>query len=71
MLLIVLIMILVLVCGGVGGYYGYRTWGIGAGFGIAGVTLVILVLLYVFGEMRFSPFGQPIPRGLRQYPSIT
>src|ERR1700730_15692353 len=55
MLLIVLIIILLLAFGGGGGYYGYQRWGTGGGAGIFGTALIILVLLYAFGE-------GPLPR---------
>jgi hypothetical protein len=53
MLLIVLIVVVLLAFGGGGGYYGYRRWGTGGGIGIFGQVLIVLVLFYVFGGLRF------------------
>ncbi len=64
MLQVVLIIIVVLVCGGVGSYYGYRRWGTGAGYGIAGLALVILALPYVCGGIR-------LPHPARQSPDVS
>ena len=46
-----LIIILILVFGG--GYYGYSKWGTGGGLGIFGTVLLIVVVLYLLGVVRF------------------
>ena len=47
-----LIILLVLLFGGGGGYYGYSRWGRGAGLGVVGTVLLIVVLLYLLGALR-------------------
>jgi hypothetical protein len=50
--MLVLIIVLVLVFGVGGGYYGNRQWGPGGGFGIVGVILVILIICWAAGLLR-------------------
>ena len=50
--MLLLIILLVLVFGG-GGYYGYSRWGTGGGLGIVGTVLLVLVVVYLFGGLRF------------------
>ena len=50
--MLLLILLLVLVLGRCGGYYGYSHWGAGGGLGIFGTVLLVAALLYVFGGMR-------------------
>ena len=50
--MLLLIILLVLVFGG-GGYYGYSRWGTGGGLGIVGTVLIVLVVVYLFGGLRF------------------
>jgi hypothetical protein len=50
--MLLLIILLVLVFGG-GGYYGYSRWGTGGGLGIVGTVLLVLVVMYLFGGLRF------------------
>lgn len=47
-----LILLLVLVGGAGGGYYGYSQWGPGRGLGIAGTVLLVVVLLSLVGGLR-------------------
>ena len=51
--MLLLIIILLLVFGGGGGYYGYGRWGSrgGAGIGLGGVLLILLVA-YLLGGFR-------------------
>ncbi len=51
--MLLLIILLVLVFGGGGGYYGYSRWGTGGGLGIVGTVLLVLVVAYLFGGLRF------------------
>ena len=53
MLLLMVLILLVLLFGGGGGYYGYSRWGPGGGLGIVGTVLHVVVLLYLFGVLRF------------------
>jgi hypothetical protein len=53
MLLLIVLILLVLLLGGGGGYYGYSRWGPGGGLGIVGTVLLVVVLLYLFGGLRF------------------
>jgi hypothetical protein len=48
--MLLLIVLLVLLFGGGGGYYGYSRWG--AGLGIVGTTLLIVLVLYLVGGLR-------------------
>ena len=50
--MLLLIILLVLVFGG-GGYYGYSRWGTGGRLGIVGTVLLVLVVVYLFGGLRF------------------
>jgi hypothetical protein len=52
MLLLIVLILLVLLLGG-GGYYGYSRWGPGGGLGIVGTVLLVVVLLYLVGGLRF------------------
>jgi len=52
--MLLLIILLVLVLGGGGGYYGYSRWGTGGGLGILGTVLLVVVVMYLFGGMRFA-----------------
>jgi hypothetical protein len=51
--MLLLIILLLLVFGGGGGYYGYSRWGTGGGLGIVGTVVLVLVLVYLFGGLRF------------------
>ena len=50
--MLLLIILLVLLFGG-GGSYGYSRWGTGGGLGIVGTVLLVLVVVYLFGGLRF------------------
>ena len=52
-LMLLLIIILILLFGGGGGYYGYSRWGMGGGLGILGTVLLIVLVLYLLGAVRF------------------
>ena len=52
MSLLVVLLIILLLFGGGGGYVGYRRWGYNGGFGIFGLVLFILILVYLFGGLR-------------------
>ena len=48
--MLILIIILLLVLGGCGGYYGHSRWGYGGGAGIGlGTILLILLVAYLLG----------------------
>ena len=51
--MLLLIIVLILLFGGGGGYYGYGRWGTrgGAGIGLGGVLLILLVA-YLLGGFR-------------------
>ena len=51
--MLLLIIILVLLFAGGGGYYGYSRWGTGGGLGIVGTVLLIVLVLYLLGMVRF------------------
>jgi Protein of unknown function (DUF3309) len=51
--MLLLIIILILLFGGGGGYYGYSRWGTGGGLGILGTVLLIVLVLYLLGAVRF------------------
>jgi hypothetical protein len=53
MQMLLLIIILVLLFAGGGGYYGYSRWGTGGGLGIVGTVLLIVLVLYLLGMVRF------------------
>jgi hypothetical protein len=53
MQMLLLIIILVLLLAGGGGYYGYSRWGTGGGLGIVGTVLLIVLVLYLLGMVRF------------------
>jgi hypothetical protein len=47
------IIILVLLLFGLpGGFYGYNHWGAGGGLGIVGLVLLVLLLFYFIGGSR-------------------
>jgi hypothetical protein len=50
--MLLLIIVLVLLFGVGGGYYGHSRWGMGGGVSIFGVVLIIAVLYFVFGGLR-------------------
>ncbi len=50
---LIIIILLVLLFGGGGGYYGYSRWGTGGGLGIGGTVLLVAVVMYLFGGLRF------------------
>jgi hypothetical protein len=50
--MLLLIIVLVLLFGVGGGYYGNSRWGMGGGIGIFGLVLIIAVLAFVFGGLR-------------------
>jgi hypothetical protein len=52
--MLLLIILLILVFGGGGGYYGYSRWGTGGGLGIVGTVLMIVLILYLLGAVRFA-----------------
>lgn len=52
--MLLLIILLILLFGGGGGYYGYSRWGTGGGLGIVGTVLVIVLILYLLGAVRFA-----------------
>ena len=54
-MLLLLIIVLVLLFGGGGGYYGYSRWGTGGGVGILGTVLLIVLVVYLLGGLRFGP----------------
>ena len=52
--MLILLIILILLLGGGGGYYGYGRWGYGGGAGIGlGTILLIVLLFYLLGGLRF------------------
>ena len=51
MLLLIIVLFLIFGCGG--GYYGYQNWGPQGGIGIGGILLLLLVLFLFFGRGRF------------------
>jgi hypothetical protein len=51
--MLLLIIILILLFAGGGGYYGYSRWGTGGGLGILGTVLLIVLVLYLLGALRF------------------
>jgi hypothetical protein len=51
--MLLLIIILVLLFAGGGGYYGFSRWGTGGGLGIVGTVLLIVLVLYLLGMVRF------------------
>jgi hypothetical protein len=53
MQMLLLIIILVVLFAGGGGYYGYSRWGTGGGLGIVGTVLLIVLVLYLLGMVRF------------------
>jgi hypothetical protein len=50
MLLLLVILLLVFGCGG--GYYGYSRWGTGGGLGIVGTVVLVAVVVYLLGGLR-------------------
>jgi hypothetical protein len=48
---ILIIVLLVLLLGG--GGYGFRRWGTGGGVGIVGTVLLIALILWLLGVLRF------------------
>ena len=50
MKILLVVLVIVLLFGGGGGYYYY---GPGPGLGLVGSVLVVLLLLYVLGYLRF------------------
>jgi hypothetical protein len=51
--MLLLIIVLLLLFGGGGGYYGYSRWGTGGGLGIVGTVLLVLLVAYLLGAVRF------------------
>jgi hypothetical protein len=51
--MLLLIILLVLLFGGGGGYYGYSRWGYGGGLGVLGTVLIIVLVVYLLGGIRF------------------
>src|SRR5579864_5858091 len=54
-MLLLLVIVLLLLMGGGGGYYGYSRWGTGGGLGIVGTVLLIFLVVYLLGGLRFGP----------------
>jgi hypothetical protein len=52
--MLLLIIVLLLLFGGGGGYYGFSRWGAGGGLGIVGTVVLVAVILYLVGALRFS-----------------
>jgi hypothetical protein len=50
MSLLLIIVLLVLLFGG--GFWGYRSYGPGAGIGWVGVLLIIILILYLTGNLH-------------------
>jgi hypothetical protein len=50
--MLLLIIVLLLVFGVGGGYYGHSRWGPGGGLGVIGTVLVIALILYLLGILR-------------------
>jgi hypothetical protein len=50
--MLLLVIVLVLLFGVGGGYYGRSRWGTGGGIGIFGVILIIAALFFVFHGFR-------------------
>jgi hypothetical protein len=50
--MLLLIIVLILLFGVGGGYYGYNQWGPSGGFGIVGTILLIVPILYLLGALR-------------------
>jgi hypothetical protein len=48
--LLIIVLLVVLLAGG---GYGYRRWGTGGGLGIVGTVLVIVLILWLLGVLRF------------------
>src|ERR1700674_5841380 len=59
--MLLVIIVLLLLFGGGGGYYGYSRWGTGGGLGIVGTVVLIALVLYLFGGVRWI-------RGSRRQP---
>jgi hypothetical protein len=56
--MLLLIILLILLFAGGGGYYGYRRWGYGGGADAGLGTIVLVVLLvYFLGGVRFKWFS--------------
>jgi hypothetical protein len=53
MSLLLILLIVLLIVGGGGGWYGYNRWGYGPGFGIFGLVLIIILIVYLLGGVRF------------------
>jgi hypothetical protein len=51
MTLLIIIILLVLLLGG--GGFGYSRYGAGGGLGIVGTILIIFLVLYLLGAVRF------------------
>jgi len=50
MQLILIILIILLVFGGRGGWVGYQNWGVHGGIGIPAVVIIALLLWVIFGR---------------------
>jgi uncharacterized protein DUF3309 len=50
--MLLLLIILVLLFGGRGVFYGYSKWGSRGGIGIFGAVVVIVLALYLLGAVR-------------------
>lgn len=50
--MLLLIIVLVLLFGVGGGYYGHSRWGTGGGLGIFGTVVVIALVLYFLGVIH-------------------
>ena len=50
--MLLLTIVLLLLFGGGGAYYGYSSWGAGAGLGVVGTIVPIAVILYFLGVLR-------------------
>jgi Protein of unknown function (DUF3309) len=48
--MLLLIIVLLLVFGLGGGYWGYNRWGYNGGIGIGGVILIILLVYLLYGK---------------------
>ncbi len=50
---ILIIVVLVLLLGGGGGYYGYNRWGGVGGSSVFGLVVVLFLVIWLFGGLRF------------------
>ena len=49
--MLVLVILLLILCGVGGPYFGYREWGAPHAMGILGLVLIVLLVLYLSGAL--------------------